>query len=151
MHAISEENIAAAFEWALYAHFAQVDKSGKPYMGHVLRVASRVTDEVNCLIVALLHDVVEDSDVDLYDLSEDFNKEILTAVDLLTHKPGVEYMDFIKAMVDNPIAVRVKIADLLDNLDPARRLNTEEGERLRARHREALGYLYSTQYGTAFK
>jgi len=115
--------IGAAFELALTAHAGQVDKAGAPYIGHVARVAARVADgpeDEAARVVALLHDVVEDTKVTLAEVEAQFGAEIAQAVDALTRRksePGESYYARVRA---NALALVVKRADIDDNADPAR-------------------------------
>ena len=109
-----------AMKFCFKAHKDQVDKSGMPYVFHPFHVAEQMTDEVTT-IVALLHDVVEDTDYTLEDIAaEGFGKEILEAVALMTHEDGVPYLDYVAKLKDNPIARTVKLADLAHNSDLSR-------------------------------
>ena len=101
---------------AYEAHHGQLDKSGLPYINHPLHLAEQMYDETSCT-VALLHDVVEDTAVTLEDLAKEFPPEVIEAVDLLTHKPGVDYFDYIRAVRTNHTALTVKLADLNHNSD----------------------------------
>ena len=102
------------------AHKDQVDKSGMPYAYHPYHVAERMKTEI-ATCVALLHDVVEDTDITLDDLkAQGFPNEVINALSLLTHKKNVSYMDYIKALKENPIATEVKLADLGHNSDYTR-------------------------------
>ena len=106
---------------AVQAHRGQVDRSGAPYILHPLRVMFRVETE-NERIAAVLHDVVEDTDWTLDGLrAEGFPEEIVQAVDCLTRREGESYDDRVARAAAHPIARRVKLADLEDNMD-ARRL-----------------------------
>ena len=114
------------------AHKDQVDKSGLPYVFHPAHVAEQMTDEATT-IVALLHDVVEDTDYTLEDLAaEGFGKDILEAVALMTHEDDVPYLDYVAKLKDNPIARAVKLADLAHNSDLSRigEVDEETRERL---------------------
>lgn len=105
---------------AAKAHEGAVDKAGAPYILHALRVmlSCSTADEQ---IVAVLHDVVEDSDLTLEDLrAEGFSEKIIEAVEALTRQYGEAYDDFILRAAANPIARKVKLADLQDNLDLSR-------------------------------
>ncbi len=102
------------------AHKDAYDKSGVPYVFHPFHVAEQMEDEVST-IVALLHDVVEDTDITLDDLREmEFSEEVCTALDYMTHRDGVPYMEYVRHIRENPIAVRVKLADLAHNSDRTR-------------------------------
>ena len=97
------------------AHKEQVDKSGMPYVYHPYRIAEQMEDEYSTC-VALLHDVVEDTDITLEDLKDKgFPKEVLEAVALMTHDDETPYFEYIKRIKTNPIATAVKLADLQDN------------------------------------
>ena len=101
-------------------HKEQVDKSGLPYVFHPFHLAEQMETE-DTTIVALLHDVVEDSDLTLDDLRQmGFGVAVIAALALLTHDPAVEYMDYVRAIKDNPIARAVKLADLRHNSDLTR-------------------------------
>lgn len=109
-----------ALKLCFEAHGEQKDKSGIPYVFHPFHLAEQMEDEVTT-IVALLHDVVEDTPYTLQDLeAEGFPKEAIEAIDLLTHKPGVPYKDYVLAIKENPIAKAVKLADLKHNSDITR-------------------------------
>ena len=102
------------------AHKDQKDKTGLPYIFHPFHLAEQMTDE-KTTITALLHDVVEDTDITLDDLkNEGFGDEIIKALDLLTHRPEVPYYDYIRKIKDNKIAAAVKLADLKHNSDLTR-------------------------------
>jgi len=127
-----------AIKWAQFAHDKQVDKSGQPYIGHVLRVAfAQDSDEAR--VVALLHDVVEDSDVSLDDLRGDFPEAIVVQVDAMSRREGERYVSYIRRVANYGIASRVKIADLRDNLDPSRRMGVSDS--LVKRYEQALEFL----------
>ncbi|MBO6092698.1 MAG: HD domain-containing protein [Oscillospiraceae bacterium] len=114
------------------AHKDQVDKTGVPYVFHPFHVAEQMTDEATT-IVALLHDVVEDTDYTLEDIAaEGFGKDILEAVSLMTHEDDVPYLDYVAKLKDNPIARAVKLADLAHNSDLSRigKIDDETRERL---------------------
>jgi (p)ppGpp synthase/HD superfamily hydrolase len=119
-------DIGDSIEIMRKAHEGQVDKSGRPYYLHPLRVAMRLAQCTPAeRHAALLHDVVEDTLVELDDLkSMGYSEEVLHLVDLLTRrKPGGEtHNQYIDRIVQsrNPKALRVKLADLLDNMSPAR-------------------------------
>ena len=102
------------------AHKEQKDKSGLPYVFHPLHLAEQMETE-ETTVVALLHDVVEDTGYTLADLGAmGFPKAVLDALALLTHDPSVDYMDYVRAIKANPIARTVKLADLRHNSDLTR-------------------------------
>ena len=109
-----------AMRIAFEAHKNQFDKSGIPYIYHPIHLAEQMNDEVTTC-VALLHDVVEDTDITFDDLEQaGFTAEIIGALKLLTHDVTVPYMDYVAAIKSNPIAKVVKLADLAHNSDNTR-------------------------------
>ncbi len=131
-----ERAIAIAAE----AHAGQKDRAGAPYILHPIRLMIQMDSE-NAMMAAVLHDVVENSVWTLDDLrKEGFSNEVLNAVDSLTHrdKEGEDYWDYIQRAKSDPIAIKVKLADLEDNLNPDR-LNeiTEKDEKRFDRYRKA--------------
>lgn len=108
-----------ALRIAYAAHAGELDKCGAPYIFHPAHVAEQMDDEVSAC-VALLHDVVEDSDVTLNDLAREFPPEVVEGVRLMTHDPAVDYLDYVRAIKGNPVAVKVKLADLAHNSDQTR-------------------------------
>lgn len=109
-----------ALKISFEAHKDQVDKTGLPYVFHPFHLAEQMEDEATTC-VALLHDVVEDTDMTFEDLEkEGFTAEIIEALKLLTHDDNVPYMDYVKALKDHPIASKVKRADLMHNSDLSR-------------------------------
>lgn len=106
-----------AIEIAITAHKEQVDKARKPYILHPLRLMFKMRTESE-MIAAVLHDVVEDTDWTIEKLiAEGFYEEVITAINLLTHDRKVPYKKYIDAIKTNKIALKVKLADLEDNLD----------------------------------
>lgn len=124
------------------AHKEQRDKSGLPYVFHPFHLAEQMEDETTTL-VALLHDVVEDTDYTLDDLRRmGFSQEVCEAVDLMTHREGVPYMDYVRRIKTNPVAVKVKLADLRHNSDMTRMEAPTERDLQRAeKYREAMRLL----------
>lgn len=109
--------IEDAIRLALDKHHGQVDKGGAPYILHPLRVMGYMETETE-QIVAVLHDVVEDSDVTLDDLrSMGFSNDVVAAVDHLSRREDETYEQFIQRIKPHPLAVRVKLGDLRDNMD----------------------------------
>lgn len=105
---------------AVHAHQGQRDKAGAPYVLHPLRVMLRMSSE-NEMIPAVLHDVLEDSDLTVMDLSnEGFSEEALEIVECLTRREGETYEEFIERVKLNPFATMIKLADIEDNMDMRR-------------------------------
>lgn len=101
-------------------HQGQFDKAGVPYCFHPWHVAENMPDE-DSACAALLHDVLEDTDMTLDRLrAEGFNEAVLTAVRLLTHDPALDYGEYMERLAADPIARRVKLADLQHNADLTR-------------------------------
>ena len=104
------------------AHRDDLDKGGYPYVFHPFYLATQMDDEASTC-VALLHDVIEDHG-DVYSFADleraGFPAPVLDALRLLTHAEGVPYMDYVQALAKNPIARKVKCADLRHNLDTRR-------------------------------
>lgn len=112
-------NTKRAMTIAFNAHLGQYDKSGIPYVYHPIHLAEQMDTEEE-IIVALLHDVVEDTDITFEQLEKEFSEDVIDALKLLTHDRYVPYMDYIRKLKDNPIAKKVKKADLLHNSDETR-------------------------------
>ena len=108
-----------AMRIAYDAHHGQTDKAGAPYIFHPFHLAEQMPDEASCC-AALLHDVVEDTDVTLEAIAAEFPPEVVEAVRLLTHEKGTDYLEYVRALKDNPIARTVKLADLAHNSDESR-------------------------------
>lgn len=121
------------------AHKEQVDKSGIPYVFHPFHLAEQMKDE-SSTIVALLHDVVEDTDVTFDDLRTfGFNNDVIEALMLLTHEVGIPYLTYVAAIKKNPIARAVKLADLQHNSDLSRLdLVDEKALRRKEKYSEAI-------------
>lgn len=133
-----------AMKISFEAHKDQVDKSGIPYVYHPFHVAEQMDDEITTC-VALLHDVAEDSDITLDDLTEQgFPCEVTDPLALLTHDDNVPYMEYIKRIKTNPVAVKVKIADLEHNSDLTRLDSVDDAALIRAdKYRKAIFMLRS--------
>ncbi|WP_367131300.1 HD domain-containing protein [Saccharothrix sp. HUAS TT1] len=122
------------------AHEGQVDKSGRPYIGHPLRVMERVAGE-HARMAAVLHDVVEDTSVTAEDLlSAGCPAEVVSTVLALSHRDGETQEDYLARVLTDPVAVEVKRADIADNTSPDRlaRLDPATRDRLRAKYARAL-------------
>jgi (p)ppGpp synthase/HD superfamily hydrolase len=133
-----EDAIALAVE----AHRGQRDKAGQTYILHPLRVMMRLETEAERM-AAILHDVVEDTPYTLERLRElGYPQEVLSALECLTKREGESYEAFIERVRPHPLARRVKLADLEDNMDVRRlaAVGPREAERL-ARYRAAWSRL----------
>lgn len=137
---IYSDKIKEAMNICFNAHKNDYDKAGYPYVFHPFFVASQMDDE-DSTIVALLHDVVEDHE-DMYnldDLRDLFVDGVYNALVLLTHINDIPYMDYIKSIKNNPIARKVKLADLKHNSD-VNRLNGNKPRKYDL-YVEAINYL----------
>lgn len=110
-------SLEEAITLAVGAHRGQKDKAGAPYILHPLRLMLRMETDTE-RIVAVLHDVIEDSPHSLEELShEGYPPEITEALDCLTKRENEPYAAFIERVKTNPLARKVKLADLEDNMD----------------------------------
>lgn len=117
------------------AHSGQTDKSGLPYVHHPMHLAEQMDDE-DSIIVALLHDVVEDTDYTIEDLEQmGFGDNVIEALKLLTHDEAVPYLDYVRNIKKNALAKKVKLADLNHNSDLSR-LNHEPTKKDIARYQK---------------
>lgn len=137
-----EKAIAIAVE----AHRGQIDKAGKPYILHPLRVmlAGKTEDEMIC---GILHDVVEDTPISIEMLEkEGFSDAVLEALELLTRDSKTPYQDYIEAISKNPLAIHVKLYDLHDNLNRDRIIfPTQADEERMEKYKKAQQYLLGIQ------
>ena len=133
---------------ALEAHKGQVDKAGKPYILHPLRLMMSLDDEVE-MISALLHDVIEDSDTTEEDLMKaGIPVESIEIIGYLTKQAGESYDDFIKRISAHKKASRVKIKDIEDNMTISRLETLGEADLTRlAKYHKSLKFLQSLQFG----
>ena len=142
-----------ALSIAYAAHHGQLDQAGLPYIHHPLHLAEAMADELTCT-VALLHDVVEDTAVTLEELAKEFPAEVVEAVDLLTHKDGVDYFDYVRAIRTNHTAAMVKLADLTHNGDQSRCIGTdispEKMAAWREKYAKATDILLETDHGEEY-
>ena len=131
-----------ALKLCFEAHKDQVDKTGMPYVFHPFHLAEQMDDEIST-VCALLHDVVEDTDITFKNLIEmGFSIEVVEVLKLLTHDKSVLYMDYVAKIATNPIAKKVKIADLKHNSDVSRLnvVDQKAQERLK-KYQQALDLL----------
>ncbi len=136
-----------AMRIAYDAHHGVLDRSGAPYVFHPYEVASRMDDEVSTA-VALLHDVVEDTEMTFEDLeAKGIPEEVIEPLRYLTHDPAVPYMDYICNIAENPVAIKVKLSDLEHNMDASRycRPMTEREASKQRVYKEAKEFLLERQ------
>ncbi len=138
--------IDRAIALAHQAHAQQVDKAGKPYIDHPLRVMAKMATWQE-KIVAVLHDAIEDSDLTLADLhSAGFPPEVVEAIAAITKNEGEDYETYLQRVMGNAIAIKVKIADMTDNMDMSRipHPTDKDWQRL-AKYQQILPQLISHQ------
>ena len=131
-----------ALKLSFEAHKEQVDKSGMPYVYHPFHLAEQMKDE-ETTIVALLHDVVEDTDITIEEIRKmGFSKDICEALRLMTHDDNEPYMEYVRRIKENPIAKAVKLADLKHNSDLSRLDTVDDKARKRAeKYKQAIDIL----------
>ena len=126
------------------AHINQVDKTGIPYVFHPFHLAEQMDDE-DSVCVALLHDVVEDTEITFdYLIEAGFNEKVINALKLLTHSDDILYMEYVKNIKGNELARKVKLADLRHNSDLSRLdLSVDKLPPKLDLYKEAIKYLES--------
>lgn len=126
-------------------HHGQYDKIGAPYILHPVFVADQMDTE-EATIVALLHDVIEDTSITLNDLhNREYSDEIVAAIDALTRRTDETYSAYIERLSNNKLARRVKIADLQHNLNPERTKMLDNAS-LQNRYQNALQKLTTIEW-----
>ncbi|MCQ4086476.1 HD domain-containing protein [Saccharibacillus sp. JS10] len=136
--------LAKAISLAAKYHEGQTDKGGRPYIFHPVRLMLKALTEEE-QIVAVLHDVVEDTPLTLEDLrKEGFSEEIVEAIDRLSRRENESYSAFILRIKPNRLAARVKILDLQDNMDLTRiKKPSEKDQKRLLKYSRALDTLLS--------
>ena len=108
-----------AIRLAYQAHNGQVDKAGMPYILHPIHLAEQMDDEISTC-VAILHDVVEDTDITFEDLETELPESVVVPLRYLTHEKNVPYMEYVQHILENDVAIKVKLADIDHNMDQSR-------------------------------
>lgn len=141
-------NIETALRIATAAHDGQLDKGGQPYILHAMRVMMEV-DSVDEKVVALLHDVLEDTETEPDDLvREGIKPRQLAALHALTKREGEDYDLYLRRVADNPTARVVKMADIEDNLDMTRLKYVGKVDmQRREKYLAAMLFLRAVHYG----
>lgn len=139
---IKQGTLERAIEIAARVHAGQVDKGGAPYILHPLRVMLSVAPGAQ-QIVAVLHDVVEDSEVTFEDLErEGFSDEVISGLRAVTKIEGESYEDFVARAALDPVGKAVKLADLMENSDLSRIAEPSQKDLERvAKYGRAIQYL----------
>lgn len=129
---------------AYQAHQGQFDPCGMPYIFHPFHLAEQMDDEAS-VCVALLHDVVEDTAVTIEEIAGQFPPDVVEAVRLLTHNDDEAYEAYLTRIKANPLALKVKRADLKHNMDETRHCTgtvaSERIARWRAKYQRAAAIL----------
>ena len=113
-------NLEQAISIASLAHEGQLDKGGEPYILHPLRVMMHLKDEKQ-RIVAVLHDIVEDTNLTLQDLIfKGLDCDLANVLQTLTRRKDDSYDEYLNRICFNEFAIKVKLADLEDNMDMSR-------------------------------
>lgn len=139
--------LQTAINIAVQAHDGQVDKAGKPYILHPMRVMLR-GETPEEMMLGILHDVIEDTDVSLDEIrSYGFSDEVCHSLSLLTHDRSVPYDDYIRLVGTDALATRVKLYDLHDNMnrDRLKKITPEDEERM-AKYKRSEEYLKSLSF-----
>ena len=141
---IYTEKVKKALEIAFDAHKDQVDKAGLPYIYHPFYLATQMETE-DSIIVALLHDVVEDSHYTFEEIENyGFSPRVMSALRLLTHEDSEDYIAYIHRVKENELARIVKLADLKHNSDESRLNHIDDKVRERLnRYAESIKILKS--------
>lgn len=145
--AMTEFHVEDAIALANELHAGQLDKSGRPYAGHLERVARKVRFSGGTWVheaAAWLHDSIEDTFADAdYLLRRGVPQTVVDIVVTLTHPKGVANLTYWLAIAQDPDTVLVKNADIYDNLDPERMCYLDPGtqKRLRGKYAKALHYV----------
>lgn len=136
-------DLETAIELAALAHRGQVDKKGQPYILHPLRVMQHCGPDHDAMIVGVLHDTIEDTFVtEELLLDKGFSVEVVEAVYALTRRDGETYKEFIRRVATNPMARRVKIKDLEDNMSKERNMPPVDEKTARRLHKYRLAHAF---------
>ena len=137
-----EQELLLAANVAARAHQHAKRMDGTPYIAHPIRVAIRCETALE-KTVALLHDVVEDTDVTFEELRElGFSSRTLEILDKVTKRTGEKYFDFIRRCLTDPVAVQIKLADIADNLSDQSTLDPDDAAYFRTKYGKALDILH---------
>ncbi len=138
----SSELLTKVFHFAKQKHAGQKRKDGKDYIIHPVAV-SELVSETEEKIVALLHDVMEDTDTSTDEIinSLGVSKDVIEALKLMTHDDSISYEDYVKGLASNKLAKAVKLADLKHNLSTIDTLPEPKRTKLKTRYIWARDYL----------
>jgi (p)ppGpp synthase/HD superfamily hydrolase len=132
-----------AMLFAYRAHEHQLDKGGMPYIMHPLAVAEMMGDDESAVVIAILHDVIEDTRFTADDLLDaGFSKDIVDRIVILSRMKDEKYMDYLARIKQDPLAVKVKLGDLKHNSDLGRlSMIDEKACSLHERYKKAIAFL----------
>jgi len=136
------DKLQSAINIAINAHDGQYDRGGVAYINHPVYVSTLMKTEDE-IVVALLHDVIEDSDkYTINDLSEIFGKTISHSVDCITKRNGEKYEEYLVRVKSDDIARSVKLGDIHHNLKKDRIQEIDEKYlRMEKKYKKALEFL----------
>lgn len=132
-----KDDLERAIELATHYHRGQVDKAGQPYILHPMRVMMQM-DTIEEMMVAVLHDILEDTKCDYKDLRDNgfsdgadgpFISVVIEPLRALTRKYGEKYYNYMDRVKQNRVAIKVKLADLRDNMNMDRMVSEDLTER----------------------
>lgn len=143
----NKQKLMTALTWATTMHADQYDKAGYPYILHPIRVSEALElDEDR--VVAILHDIVEDTDATISDVQNRFGDRIARFVDNLTKRDGESYRDYLDRVRSHEVSLRVKLADMEDNTrsDRLDHLSVAKRVRLAAKYSRGRHYLITGEW-----
>ncbi len=145
--AMNAEDFEKAYQLAKTAHKDQIDKAGQAYMDHLMTVVSYV-EGYDEKVAAVLHDILEDTDTTEQQIRDTFGDRMTDILLVLTHKKDEAYLDYISRVADDPIAKKIKLADLRHNMDLGRYkgyVPSEAYERIEKKYRPAWKILTGSE------
>lgn len=139
---MDKKYIELCYNIAKEYHAEQLDKGGNPYIEHPVAVAEKVDTELE-KCVALLHDIIEDTDLTSEDLLKmGVPSVVVEKVLIVTHNPNENYSDYIKRVAKDPVAINVKLADIEHNMDLSRIPNVSQRDLDRVENKYRKNYKY---------
>lgn len=116
------KQLSSAIEVAAHRHSGQVDRAGRPYILHCIHVMNAMAPDVTLMTIGVLHDICEDTDTPVGDIYKWFGAKVGAAVEAISKVPGEDLQSYLKRVKANPEARKVKLADLLHNMEVTRLL-----------------------------
>lgn len=134
----SRKLLDKAISIAVAAHYGQKSKDGLPYIMHPLHLMMQLdTEDQELAMIAVMHDVIEDSDFSFDDLKKaGFSRRVVKAIDRLTHREEDLYSEYIERIKESEDAVKIKLLDLKHNMDVSRLrfISDKDSKRLKKYH-----------------